>query len=154
MAGTILLADDSPHARRMGSQYLSDMGYAVVTAADGEAALAALGQLAPELILVDAALPGMPDAGSEGELGGMALCQRVKAEPAWRTIPVLVLVGALSQPTPGELAGADGVLRKPLSSAGLESWLSRGRRREAGAGEQLSREAMLERAVQEAALGS
>lgn len=146
MKGTILLADDSPHTLRMGTEYLSGLGYRVTSAPDGPAALAALGQNRPELILVDAALPGLASP-----LGGMELCRRVKSDPALHSIPVLVLLGALAQTDPAALALADGVLRKPLSSAGLETWLDR---TAAARGErELTADEMLVLAVQEAAQG-
>ena len=117
MASTILLADDSPHARRMGTQYLNDLGYTVATAQDGPEALARLEELSrrqtpPVLILADAALPGCP---------GVELARQVKQRAEWRHIPVLILLGALA-PAAG-LESADGALRKPLSSAGLQRWL-------------------------------
>ena len=120
MAAPVLLADDNPHARRMGTQYLADLGYVVEAVSDGEAALAAISRQPPMLILTDAALPGLGVA-----LGGMELVRQVRAHPEWGKIPVLVMVGALARVAEAELAGADGVLRKPLSSAGLERWLPR-----------------------------
>lgn len=140
MPPTILLADDSPHARRMGAVYLEDLGCAPVTVADGEAALAALEAgseqgHAPRLVLADARLPG---------LSGAELCRRIKARPEWRHIPCLLLVGALAQPSPEDLAAADGVLRKPLSSAGLQAWLDAALRPASPA-------EMLRQAVEEAA---
>jgi CheY-like chemotaxis protein len=140
----VLLADDSIHARRMGEQYLADLGCSVEAVADGAAALAALERRTPDLVLVDAALPGVD---------GHELCRRVKARPESAATPVLLLVGALA-PAQGETP-ADGVLRKPLSSAGLEAWLRRAAPAAAAAsrGEpaRLSPEAMLERAVAAAA---
>ncbi|MGH9474772.1 MAG: response regulator [Terriglobales bacterium] len=150
MAGTILLADDNPHARRMGSEYLSDLGYRVVTVPEGTAALAALSEPDLKLVLVDAMLPGMPAAAAGGELGGMELCRRIKEHPAWHSIPVLVMLGALAQVAPAALAGADGILRKPLSSAGLERWL--GRTPAGGTPAVASAAELLERAVSAAAL--
>ncbi|MGH9483282.1 MAG: response regulator [Terriglobales bacterium] len=120
MGAPVLLADDSPHARRMGSEYLAGLGYEVIAVADGAAALAAIARQPPRLILADAALPGF-----DGPLGGMDLCRAVRAHPEWGPIPVLLLLGALARVEAGALDGADGVLRKPLSSAGLEQWLRR-----------------------------
>lgn len=146
MRGTILLADDNPHTLRMGTEYLSGLGRAVITATDGPAAMSAIRNHRPELILVDAALPGFATP-----LGGMELCRQVKSDPVLQSIPVLVLLGALAQTDPAALALANGVLRKPLSSAGLETWLQRtasvqGER-------ELTPDEMLVLAVQEAAQG-
>jgi len=114
----VLLADASPQSRRMGTAYLEDLGWQVQAVADGPAALAALPQ-SPALVLTDAALPGMGDAA----WGGVELCRRVRA--AAPATPVLILLGALAQVPESQLAAADGVLRKPLSSAGLETWLAK-----------------------------
>lgn len=161
MPATILLADDSPHARRMGTEYLTGLGFAVEAVGDAAAARAALAARPPALVIVDAALPG-----AEGEsLGGMALCREIKQHPGRRALPVVVLLGALARVAPEALQAADAVLRKPLSSAGLERslarWLgSRPAPSEAtavapSAGESglLTPEEMLERAVREAACG-
>ena len=141
----VLLADDSIHARRMGEQYLADLGCEVEAVADGAAALAALERRVPDLVLVDAALPG---------LAGIELCRRVKARPASAATPVLILAGALAPADSGALAAADGVLRKPLSSAGLEAWLRRATSpaaAPAAPAAELTPQAMLERAVAAAA---
>lgn len=118
---SVLLADDSPQARRMATAYLADLGYAVTAVADGPAALAALAATPHTLALVDAALPGFPAA----VLGGLELLRRIRARPDSPPLPVLLLLGALAQVDEAALATADGVLRKPLSSAGLERWLPR-----------------------------
>ncbi|HEY7837412.1 MAG TPA: response regulator [Terriglobales bacterium] len=141
MPRTILLADDSPLARRMGTEYLAELGFEVTGAASSAEAWQALealdaaGQF-PELVLAHAALPGETPGGSPGG-SGVELARRIKAEPRWRATPVLILVGALA--TVGAFAPADGVLRKPLSPAGLEPWLVR------------SPQALLVRAVNQAA---
>ena len=159
MPATILLADDSPHARRMGIEYLTGLGFAVEAVGDGAAARASLAVRRPALVIVDAALPG-----AEGEsLGGMTLCREIKQYPGLPALPVVVLLGALARVPPEALAAADAVLRKPLSSAGLERSLARwlGKLPPAPApvaaatadpGE-LSPEQMLEQAVREAARG-
>jgi CheY-like chemotaxis protein len=160
MPATILLADDSPHARRMGTEYLTGLGFAVEAVGDAAAARTALAARPPALVIVDAALPG-----AEGEsLGGMALCREIKQQPGGSGIPVVVLLGALARVAPEALAAADAVLRKPLSSAGLERSLARwlGKLPPAPVpavaaatadAEELSPEQMLELAVREAALG-
>ena len=54
----ILLADDSPHAQRMGERILREEGFEVVSLTDGEAALLRLADVDPDLILADVFLPG------------------------------------------------------------------------------------------------
>lgn len=161
MAATLLLADDSAHARRMGTEYLTGLGFAVEAVGDRAAARAMLLARPPTLVIVDAALPDGGEESADG-LGGVALCREIKQNPAWQAIPVVVLLGALARVAPETLQVADAVLRKPLSSAGLERSLARwlgqlpvapdGVPAAAGSAE-LSLEEMLERAVREAALG-
>ena len=54
----ILLADDSPHAQRMGERILREEGYEVVSVTDGDTALFALDDVDPDLIMADVFLPG------------------------------------------------------------------------------------------------
>ena len=55
---TILLADDSPHAQRMGERILREEGFEVSSVADEAAALARLADGDPDLVIADAFLPG------------------------------------------------------------------------------------------------
>jgi CheY-like chemotaxis protein len=50
----ILLADDSPHAQRMGERILREEGYQVVCVADGEAAALRLPEIDPDVVIADA----------------------------------------------------------------------------------------------------
>ena len=53
----ILLADDSPHAQRMGERILRDEGYEVVSITDGDTVLVRLADVDPDVILADVFLP-------------------------------------------------------------------------------------------------
>jgi CheY-like chemotaxis protein len=66
---TILLADDSPHAQRMGERILREEGFQVSSVADGAAALQRLADIDPDLVIADAFLPGG---------GGLDLCRHIK----------------------------------------------------------------------------
>lgn len=60
MAKTVLIVDDHPGFRASARRMLEASGYAVVgEAADGEAAVAAAGELAPDLVLLDVQLPDL-----------------------------------------------------------------------------------------------
>ncbi len=65
--GRILLVDDEPAFQRLGASFLRDLGHEVVVAGDGEQALAAFAAHAPELVLLDLAMPPTmdPEAGLE-----------------------------------------------------------------------------------------
>jgi CheY-like chemotaxis protein len=53
----ILLADDSPHAQRMGEQILTEEGFEVVTVSDGDSVLLRLEDVDPDLVLADVEMP-------------------------------------------------------------------------------------------------
>jgi two-component system nitrogen regulation response regulator NtrX len=59
MPGTILVVDDEPQILQVVSGILLDEGFEVLTAPDGETALKVVAEEAPELALLDIALPGM-----------------------------------------------------------------------------------------------
>ena len=54
----VLLADDSPHAQRMGERILREEGYEVVSLTDGETALVRMADVDPDLVIADIFLPG------------------------------------------------------------------------------------------------
>jgi CheY-like chemotaxis protein len=59
---TVLVVDDDPGVRQFLADSLDSFGYAVVEAANGEAGLEMLARAAPDLMLVDYAMPGMTGA--------------------------------------------------------------------------------------------
>lgn len=82
----ILIVDDDPHAR---ASYRAILGHAlpqrpVIEAADGAAAIDLLAHERPGLIILDLMMP---------EVDGFAVLEEVRANPATRPIPVLVLSG-------------------------------------------------------------
>lgn len=106
--GAILLADDSPHAQRMGEHILREEGFPVIVAADGSAALAKLAEIDPDLVIADAFLPGG---------GGFDLCRQMKAgRPHLR----LIFTAGPLEPLDIEAAkqaGCDAVVRKPFEAS-------------------------------------
>ena len=66
----ILLADDSPHAQRMGERILRDEGHEVITVSDGMVAMLRLKDAQPDLIIADISMP---------EVSGYELCEYVKS---------------------------------------------------------------------------
>jgi CheY-like chemotaxis protein len=104
----ILLADDSPHAQRMGERILRDEGFSVTCVADGESALAHLAGEDPDLVIADAFLPGH---------SGFALCRLVKQyRPHVRFVLTAGLLEDLNEDEARD-AGCDGVLRKPFEAS-------------------------------------
>jgi len=106
----ILLADDSPHAQRMGEQILSEEGFEVVTVSDGDSALLRLEDVDPDLVLADVVMPNR---------SGYELCQYVKISPRHRHARVL-LTASLKEPVDEAEARrvqADGVVQKPFEAS-------------------------------------
>jgi CheY-like chemotaxis protein len=78
----ILLVDDSLGNLRLLSQILTGAGYAVRSVRDGVQALEVSTSSPPDLILLDIMMPGM---------SGYEVCERLKADPSTREIPVIFL---------------------------------------------------------------
>ena len=109
---TILLADDSPHAQRMGELILADEGYQVVTVSDGDTALLRLEDVNPDLVLADVVMPNR---------SGYELCQYIRMNPRHRRTRVILTVGAQEPLDEAEVARVkpDAVLKKPFEASVL-----------------------------------
>lgn len=108
----ILIADDNPHAHRMGRQILNQEGYEVATTSDGDETLQYLTENQPDLVLADTRMPGP---------SGFEVCRRIKRHPKLSHVKVVLLAGPLEpfDPAQAESAGSDGVLHKPLDAYSL-----------------------------------
>ena len=108
----VLAVDDEPRNLEVVSHFLEMEGFQVVTAADGEAALAMVAADAPDLILLDVMMPG---------LEGFEVCRRLKADPATVFIPVVILTAlkGTQERIKGAAAGADDFLSKPFDHVEL-----------------------------------
>ncbi len=84
----ILLVDDNPQNLAALTRILTEHGYRVRTAINGQVALKSLQNMAPDLVLLDIRMPGMD---------GYEVCREVKKNPATQDIPVLFL-SALDDP--------------------------------------------------------
>lgn len=108
----ILAVDDMPENLEILRVRLEANGYQVLTAADGEEGLAAARSLNPDLILLDIMMP---------KRDGISVVRELKADPALRAIPV-VLVTAKSDSrdvVEGLDAGGDDFLSKPFEHSAL-----------------------------------
>src|SRR6202167_1302203 len=110
----ILLADDSPHAQRMGERILREEGFEVVSLTDGNAAMLRLADVDPDLILADVFLPGK---------SGFELCRHVKSEPRFKHVRVVLTAGLLEPFDEEEArrAGCDAILKKPFEASKVVS---------------------------------
>src|SRR6267378_8694789 len=105
----VLVVDDDPKIVALVRTYLEREGYPVVTAGDGQAALAAVGAAKPRLIVLDLMLP---------ELDGLAL-MRIVRERSEVPIVMISARGAVADRVYGIHEGADDYLAKPFSPAEL-----------------------------------
>jgi len=106
----ILLADDSPHAQRMGERILREEGFEVVSLTDGETTLVRLADVDPDLILADVFLPGK---------SGVEICRYVKSDPRLRHVRVVLTAGLLEpfDEEEAKRAGCDAILKKPFEAS-------------------------------------
>lgn len=107
----ILIVDDESYARQTIEMLLLKESYELFFAEDAHEALAQLDDEVPDVILSDVMMPNMD---------GFELCQRIKRNPKWNHVPI-ILVTALDSKQDlarGLEAGADDFLHKPIN--GLE----------------------------------
>ncbi|MEG4231670.1 response regulator [Microcoleus sp. Pol11C3] len=104
---TILVVDDTPTNLQVLFDVLSEQGYRVAIAKNGETALQRVQSSEPNLILLDVMMPG---------IDGFETCQRLKANPVTRDIPVIFMT-ALSDSVDqvkGLSLGAVDYITKPI----------------------------------------
>jgi len=109
---TILVADDNEDSREVLSALLSTAGYQVVSAADGQQALARLDNNSIDLALLDVVMP---------HTTGFEICQAMKSRAETRLIPVVLVTGLNSDVDRirGIQCGADDFLNKPVNKQEL-----------------------------------
>ncbi len=102
----MLVVDDDPPLRRMLQRMLRAEGFAVTTAADGGGALAEVERAAPDVIVLDVALPVMD---------GIAVCRRLRGKGLATPILMLTARDTVADRVAGLEAGADDYLVKPFA---------------------------------------
>jgi CheY-like chemotaxis protein len=106
--GYVLVVDDIPDILKLLDATLKFKGYRVVTARDGQEALAAIQQEHPALVIADILMPKMD---------GFSLLHRIRLDPETRAIPVVFLSATYVAPEDKDFARAIGVtsfLEKPV----------------------------------------
>jgi two-component system chemotaxis response regulator CheY len=114
----ILAVDDSASMRDMVSITLTGAGFEVTAAADGTQALELAKQSSFDLVLSDVNMPDM---------NGIALIRALRAEPAYRFTPILMLTTESSpeRKNEGKEAGATGWIVKPFDPDQLVATMKR-----------------------------
>ena len=105
----VLVVDDSPDTLSFLTEAIERSGATVLVAVAGEAALALVDEITPDIILLDAMMPGMD---------GFETCRRLKAKPAVAAVPVIFMTG-LSETehvVQGLEAGGVDYVTKPIAS--------------------------------------
>jgi two-component system nitrogen regulation response regulator NtrX len=106
----ILIVDDEQGIRKSLAGLLSDEGYEAAVAVDGEAALASLREQAPDLVLLDIAMPGRD---------GIDVLEEVRR--AWPRLPVIMMSGhgSIETAVRATQLGAFDFIEKPLGAEKL-----------------------------------
>jgi two-component system response regulator MprA len=102
----VLVVDDDPPLRRMLARTLTAEGYDVTVAADGGAALLEAERAAPDVIVLDVAMPA---------LDGLAVCRRLRSKGLPTPILMLTARDAVPDRVAGLESGADDYLVKPFA---------------------------------------
>jgi len=108
----ILIVDDERHNRELLEVMLKPEGFLLLSAANGEEALAIISRQPPDLILLDVMMPGMD---------GYEVAGRIKNDPDTKSIPIIMLTALDDRNARmlGLTAGAEDFLTKPLDRAEL-----------------------------------
>ncbi|MCO5121994.1 MAG: DNA-binding response regulator [Burkholderiaceae bacterium] len=104
---TVLLVDDAPDELRMLADALEDAGYTTLVATDGESAIARIARITPDVVLLDARMPG---------IDGFETCRRLRAIDAMAAVPIIFMTGLheTERIVEGLDAGGNDYLVKPV----------------------------------------
>lgn len=104
----VLIVDDSPEALGFLTEALEQSGFSVLIATSGASALNIVGRITPDIILLDAVMPGMD---------GFETCLKLKADPAVSPVPVVFMTGLTETEHVVRALEAGGVdyLTKPIN---------------------------------------
>ncbi|MFO8072476.1 MAG: response regulator [Polyangia bacterium] len=108
----ILAVDDTETMRAFYDQLLSGQGYSVETADDGQQALERIGDVQPDLILLDVMMP---------KLDGVETCRRIKSIDSTRDVKVVMVTSRseYSRISEAFAAGCDDYVVKPVDRTEL-----------------------------------
>ena len=109
MAASVLIVDDEPNIVLSLEFLMRQAGYDVRVARDGDAALAAVAERVPDLVLLDVMMPGRD---------GYEVCQAIRANPACARTRIVMLTARSREieREKGIALGADDYVTKPFST--------------------------------------
>jgi two-component system phosphate regulon response regulator PhoB len=112
MPASILIVEDEPAILELIGVNLEHAGYETLRAASAEEATRLLGDVLPDLVLLDWMLPGQ---------SGLALARRLRGDARTRELPIIFLTARADEPDKiaGLEAGADDYITKPFSTKEL-----------------------------------
>lgn len=105
----VLLIDDDTRLMRLFERYLGAEGFAVTGFTDGQAALEAIEQDPPEVIVLDVMMR---------QMDGWQLLQQLRSTPSLERVPIVVC-SVLNEPELAQILGAQSYLKKPVSQRQL-----------------------------------
>src|ERR1051326_4195242 len=91
MRTRVLVLDDQEYLRDIIAAILDDAGFPSLAVGTTDEALRRLDELHPELLVLDMSLP---------EMSGLQFLEHLRAKPAWRTLPVVMVSGDPGMLTP------------------------------------------------------
>lgn len=105
---TILVVEDNSDLREAIKDILSDDGFTVITATNGQEALAKMGVITPDLVISDIGMP---------QMDGFAFFEAVRTHPEWTLVPFIFLTARSEKDDilKGKGLGAEDYLVKPLT---------------------------------------
>jgi CheY-like chemotaxis protein len=118
---TVVVADDDSDIRELVTIAVTRAGlHLVASVADGAAALAAIREHVPDLVIIDGTMPVMT---------GMEVCRLVRQNPAFDDVRIVVLSASVDDVSRSSAlaAGADHFIAKPFNIRDLTAWLAVGK---------------------------
>lgn len=118
---TVVVADDDDDIRDLIAIAVQRSGLRLVaSASDGAAALAAIREHVPDLVIIDGTMPAMT---------GLEVCRRVREDRALDDVRIVVLSASVDEVSRQEVleAGADHFIAKPFNIRDLTAWLAVGK---------------------------
>ncbi len=108
----VLVVDDDPVVGRSFDRVLSERGYAVITAANGQEALDRMAREDYDMVFTDIRMPGMD---------GIDVAAKIKARQPWMPVVIVTGYGTEDAQARARELGVSGFLHKPLSSDAIEA---------------------------------